>query len=628
MENIIRKDKAEKFISPNKLDVIVKLMYIRKYIEEINNNGGELYKKLILKRTGGIQKNKDSLEEYFNDFNKLIKSFRKYGYKKEFPIPVSSSGDKNIILDGSHRLACSYYFDTDVYYYYTNNLSKSWDYKWFLKNSFSSQEIEDIIREFTYIKDDNLVFFIIWPAAYEYWDSIESDISKELKILFSKDYYLDKDIFKEILLDVYAYEFGPDLPNKIYDKLLNFQKYGRDNCFRILIGYRSSKIQTEYVERFKNHIREKYNSKIPLELFITLHSSDDKIHFNYLRDYFLSKNNINWIKRRKTVEENKSYRKKFIEMLCEYKKTLKKYNIKQKNAAIIGGAVLEVLGIKECDDIDFILDSSSRNKLFTDESRSLTKNVDLAHKGYDLYDNKAGQTDDEIIFNNNQYFYFRGLKFANLNIVENRKKRQKRKKDVKDIKKIDFHKKSITKKNKLIKTTLYPSLKKSINMYKNLVEETSKITDRILHNFDEKEIKNILNKIYSARNILISSDDENFLIAQKITELFKAKGYGAKFINNDDFNNEKHKDNILILISNNNSERLLNLARNARDNRIVIISFLSKLSLELSNHSDYIFDGYNTKETEQTYDFFHSFIYLVFLGAIPVAKSTIDSLKG
>src|SRR5690606_27486756 len=98
-------NKLQKLLVTERLDIIIKYLYIEAYIEKKNYRYYlDLYKRHIAYRTGGIEDKKRSINEYIKEFNTLIDSIRINGFDKNFAIPVSKYN--GIILNGAHRLAC------------------------------------------------------------------------------------------------------------------------------------------------------------------------------------------------------------------------------------------------------------------------------------------------------------------------------------------------------------------------------------------------------------------------------------------------------------------------------------------------------------------------------------------
>lgn len=126
----------------NRLDIIVRYMYIEYYFNK-NNKGKELYNKMQKKRVPEEYKKKNFLEI----FNKTIEEF-KTGLNDNFPLILNENLN---LVDGSHRLSCCLYFDIKGKINYTiNNTKVNYDIKWFEEN-FKQEELKIIKEKYHYI---------------------------------------------------------------------------------------------------------------------------------------------------------------------------------------------------------------------------------------------------------------------------------------------------------------------------------------------------------------------------------------------------------------------------------------------------------------------------------------------
>ncbi|UUX92268.1 hypothetical protein [Methanoplanus endosymbiosus] len=450
--NNVKKINPKDLLVPERLDIIVKYLYIQALESRQDNDFfNKLYINHILKRTGGKQyiyqyidgkpyqsHSKEGIDRYLDDFLLMIESFKKSGFQKEYFIPVSSQN--GIILDGAHRASCCIYFNIEPIVLYEPRLGRKWDYKWFLENDFEQEEINIIVETFCKIKKENVFACILWAPLKEYWDDIQEIITKSYKIIYVKDFKINNSNFDELVYDIYSQEFGVDIPKKITNKINLLKEYNTD--LRLIFFYID---EPEYIQmnqrdmclqviKQKEKIRDNWNSIIEKEKFITLHTSDNSEHTQHITSIFLSQNNLAHLNLRKATH----YRKELFNWLCEYENVLKHYGISKNDCCIVGSGPLEIVGIREATDIDFILHSTIREKLFDEKSRSLSENVDIVHKGYHEYNNPSLPiSDDEIITNNKNHFLFRGLKFANIKIIRERKNNHQRDKDVEDVYMID-----------------------------------------------------------------------------------------------------------------------------------------------------------------------------------------------
>lgn len=141
------------FLNKNRLDIACKFLYIQSYVENNNEYIFDLYKKMILKRTGGSepfdrmipsQAAKESVDHYTSSFNELITNFKNVGYNNDYPVYWAA----NCLVTGSHRIACALYFKTKVPAIKVSKKSnQQWDRKWFEQNNFTEQSIRMLEEE-------------------------------------------------------------------------------------------------------------------------------------------------------------------------------------------------------------------------------------------------------------------------------------------------------------------------------------------------------------------------------------------------------------------------------------------------------------------------------------------------
>ncbi len=132
--NKIYEKKIRDFITDEHVDIMVKYLYVKAYVEKENyDKYKKMYKKMQLKRVGYLD---------IDSFNIIIESFMKNGYLKEFPIPINKKGK---ILNGSHRLSCCLYFNINPYVVEFDEEDHTYDLEWFKNNDFSLEEINEII---------------------------------------------------------------------------------------------------------------------------------------------------------------------------------------------------------------------------------------------------------------------------------------------------------------------------------------------------------------------------------------------------------------------------------------------------------------------------------------------------
>ena len=117
----------------------------------------------------------------------------------------------------------------------------------------------------------------------------------------------------------------------------------------------------------------------------------------------------------------------FIMRLEKLKEKLIRYNIPVKETCIVSGAVLEAYGLRETkknDDLDIIMTDKYRDLygkglvIISDEIEMHPQNELL---GMDM-EGKNELTDEEIVRNEKNYFWLRGIKFLTLELLYRQRK--------------------------------------------------------------------------------------------------------------------------------------------------------------------------------------------------------------
>lgn len=114
----------------------------------------------------------------------------------------------------------------------------------------------------------------------------------------------------------------------------------------------------------------------------------------------------------------------------EFKKWIKNNNYSIEDLCIEGSAVLSAYGLREARDLDYISNPNIKKTLRLKE----ISNSNTSNKNY--FKNIF-----ELIYNPNNFFYFKGLKYLSLDKLKFKKKLRKETKDIEDLKLINCLKK-------------------------------------------------------------------------------------------------------------------------------------------------------------------------------------------
>lgn len=174
----------------NAVDTIVRYIAIDDYLNG-KSEGINLYKKMQIARV---------YKEGWVDFQKLIDGIRLNGFQQDCPIEVDTSGT---LINGSHRLACSLYFNLPLIPINCVKREFNRDYriKWFERSGFSTDEIEQINKSQKKLLTIKGVYFtaVLWPPIYPFFDEIQKMINNHFQVISKKEVCLTDADFIELV---------------------------------------------------------------------------------------------------------------------------------------------------------------------------------------------------------------------------------------------------------------------------------------------------------------------------------------------------------------------------------------------------------------------------------------------
>lgn len=436
----IKRASPKELISSKRIDVSIRYLLFRDFINRYENKDNlSLFKRYTLLRTGGVEIEtvhspigKSTIDEYIESGKELCKSMQENGFIKEGLIPVN---EKNEPLDGLHRIAAAIVLEKDVMTHKFEGLEQRHvDFSFFNQAGFTSEDKVRILRGFTEIYGGECGCMVLFYPCHKLWEYIEGQLSVEFNVVGAIDYDFENNYigFENIVREIY---YDSQFKNEMIQRKINVLKYERLIIRFILINDENRKRKDFYgdLKAFKLDIRNRLFDDFE-EVPIVAHSPDTKEEFRHLRNIFLSVNNIKWMKR-KTCQ---FYRSKFIDMIYELDRWCLENEVKKDEIAIVSSASMEVFGLKECGDIDFIILPHYRNRFNGDESYTVSANLEIVHRNYAWTEKTGLIADETVIWDDSLHFYFCGFKFINLELVKEKKMLQKREKDLKDIRSIEL----------------------------------------------------------------------------------------------------------------------------------------------------------------------------------------------
>jgi hypothetical protein len=387
----------KEFLNVHRIDLVPKIWYLKNKQENINAN---FFIKMYLEHIRAFnqfnENHKKTKEDFLRDFDKLINSIKKEGFKKEGAIPSTKD---SVAIDGAHRIASSIYLNKKIYVEKEGNGGPNYNYKYFKKRGLSQKILEEIIFRYFQFKKENIYACIFWGSSFGKINKTE--IEKELKknkieLVYCKKVELTERGKKNLIIS--CYENEPWMNHKEKDFSGAIRKVAP--CFKgsnKIMFYVLESDNKEKIINFKKNIREKLNMGNH-----SIHSSDSYEETRNLCNLLLNKNSLFFM----------NYGEKMA-----LPEVLENEKLKDRiDFVITSSYIMEMFGLRKAGDIDYINDS---NEEFS---------------GLDKENIKINAEEiKELIYNPKYFFRFKGIKFLSLDKILEIKKKKEGRKNKKDV---------------------------------------------------------------------------------------------------------------------------------------------------------------------------------------------------
>jgi hypothetical protein len=434
-----------KLLSPRRMDLVCKYLYFRE-LASAQAAGGTgasiaagMYEKHIHHRTGGVEPPdpyeaysgdsamKVSLADYTRQAQTLLASLQSRGFDRSAAITYFRDGT---LGNGAHRLSAALALNIPVFARVGQGEGTAWPFRWFLENGFTLEELQRLLYTYTQLKPEDVIVFVLYSPSQRYWDRFGQLIAQRFYSVGHLDVSVESPLaMYELIHDLYGTADPVSATSVINRKALLLAM--APLTVRVVVAERHNNDQDVYAiaDSTKTECRELAHDTVAREIYLSAHASSSKEETLNLAGVLLSPNNLHQLRRRVSA----GVRGEFGEWLTECRRSCAREGIAIDDICVVGSSPLEVVGVRASTDVDFTLKSECRRVKYGPGVTHLSPAVDIVTAGYHHARNGPAIDDDELIENPEWHFRYRGLKFANPEVVLDQKDFYRREKDVRDL---------------------------------------------------------------------------------------------------------------------------------------------------------------------------------------------------
>lgn len=409
---------AETFITPRRVDLIVKLLYAMYREATLQTDYAfKLYKE-HLRVWNGFREydnpHKNSLTAYLDAFHTIIDSMKTNGFDENYPVPVSPSGD---LLNGSHRIAAAIYTNSAPHAVRTDDPRAGHadcSLYFFKKQGMHEEDLDYIALEYSKLRPNTRVI-VLYPARNHASDDAAMQyILAAVPIIYDKTFKIDKPQLTKLISQIYLGE--PWLSNKVdafagaHDKA-NWC-FGNAPLRVILIEADNQDV----LDRLKTTLRDVYG----------IDKSSVHVNDTYSETLRLTRIFLNPVSMQYAALAPLYPVDSLSNLLQIYEATILGNKLDMELFCITGSAVLSMFGLREPADLDYL----HKNPQHVIEGHPRIQSHQKELPKYPLHQ-------DDILFNPRNHFHWNGIKFMSLGCLKVMKTYRGEAKDLRDVGLID-----------------------------------------------------------------------------------------------------------------------------------------------------------------------------------------------
>lgn len=391
---------ASKLIIAERIDLMAKMKYIEfrekgynlTFVKELYTRHIEAFSLGTFSELGN--NNKNSIQKYFDTFHDLIDHIKQNGIDEKISIiPVGSNMG---IIDGAHRVAIAAYFNQKLPCLRFNTINVVYDANYFKKRSLDEKYLEYLVSEYCKLQE-NISLVCVLPGTGR--KGREQKILAALKAESRKIVYEKRfELSKAGLTNLMQLFSSPQWMGKADGHLLPEEKITGP-------GFSQAGSAVVYVlegECFKYGVQtdENYPTRSPGEN-PGIYIMNDHAEAIQLALLLLNQNSIDFLNTGKQSPDHH-----FKKKIDGFKKMIADHGCSSEEFMIGLNGVMALCGSKGDKEIGYMTASGNCGLIEDIDSH-------IQHKCLDL----DQSTINDLIFNPDNYFFYRGMKFITLKMA-------------------------------------------------------------------------------------------------------------------------------------------------------------------------------------------------------------------
>lgn len=394
-----------KLITKNRIDLVIGIEYVNYYENNYNTN---FFKELYIEHKRSWNGLRDSIYEgekmHLDRFNNLINNL-KVDKTNNIAINVFNDNNELWVKNGFHRVSILYYYNLKGNFNENkvNNISFGHyptNIQFFQQRNFEPKYCNYTMQRFLKQYNKNFSIFIFFPSETKIPDDEYNIINKNLIFEIEISLRQLKNNFKNNFIQLLYFD-EPWAIRKDGYKIKSAQAFTEKGKLKIVF---TEKMEINEILKIKKNIRLHFKKGKH-----GMHTTDNQEESNKILD-LLNYNTILFMNKIPSLRINFL---NFNKLFNDLKLFCKENNIDTNEICITSSSVLSVYGIRDCGDMDLFID-----KKYID----IFKNTPFDNHNKYTIDKHYSKHFEDIIYNPDNHFYFQGIKFCNLNIIEDYKK--------------------------------------------------------------------------------------------------------------------------------------------------------------------------------------------------------------